>query len=158
MNQLPQDKWASVTLADLTAITPDQLEGMPREERGWNSPHAPIACAVDDLLWESMIFHLHRTSLLEGCKESNFMLCPYFTILLHFLLACISGRNVNLFNSSPSLCWFPTFILYFLSGGKRGPGELTNIPQQDPEGLYAPTAASHRRRVLNHPPLLSWGL
>lgn len=31
MNQLPQDKWAKVTLADRTTITSDQLEGMPRE-------------------------------------------------------------------------------------------------------------------------------
>lgn len=124
-------------------------------ERGWNSPHAPIACAGDDLLWESVIFHLQRTSLLEG---SNFMFCSYFTILLRFLLACVSGSKVNLFNSSPSLGWFPTFMFSFLVKRKVGTWRTTQGPSAGSWGLVCSYNSEPQKEVLFHPPLSSWGL
>lgn len=43
---------------------------MPREDKP--VPVHQIACAVDDILWKNMIFHLHRTGLLEEeCKDNN---------------------------------------------------------------------------------------
>lgn len=46
MNQLQQDKWAGVTIADLVTDTWDQ-QLMPREDK-------PLA--MDGILWESQYF------------------------------------------------------------------------------------------------------